>query len=295
MLDAERKRRCRAFAESEIAGNNNYGNAALRDGCAHGDAQYPRHLLRLRDQLTGVAAILEEMVGTRLLKVAASDLMAWNLRSDRKDWHTIAVAIEQAIDEMKVAGTATARTDRKFSGKVGFSASSERRYLLVPRVQPFDLALAADHICESIQAVADDAVNSLYACIHQSLDEDVGYCLCHVSPPPVKPSMSFATVLAKRIVSQFQRLPHGLNWDDRAPSNGRHIGRDGGRLGPAPILLRVTLWVSTALKPPSRKSGTSASKTLTLLYFCMVGYPENGTWTYCSAIRALKGKLQYCR
>ena len=188
MLDAERKRGCGAFAESQVAGDNDYGNAALRDGCAHGDAQYPRHLLRLRDQLTVMAAILEEMVGTRLLKVAASDLVAWNLRCDRKDRHTIAVAIEQAIDEMKVAGTATARTDGKFSGKVGFSAGSERRYFFMSCVQPFDLALAANHIGETVQAVADDAVNSFYACIHQSLDEDVGYSFCHVSPPPVKPS-----------------------------------------------------------------------------------------------------------
>jgi hypothetical protein len=41
----------------------------------HGDSQHSRHLLRLRNQFAVMAAILEQMLRMRLLKVAASDLV----------------------------------------------------------------------------------------------------------------------------------------------------------------------------------------------------------------------------
>ena len=93
-----------------------------------------------------MTAILEEVVRTRLLKIAASDLMAWNLRGNRKDRHTIAVAIEEAIDEVKVAGAATARTHGDVSSEVGFRAGGERSYLFMPHMEPFDLAPDGSHL-----------------------------------------------------------------------------------------------------------------------------------------------------
>jgi hypothetical protein len=44
------------------------------------------------------------------------------------------VAIEQAVDEMQVAGSAAAGTDRELAGQMRFGAGREGGYLLVPRL-----------------------------------------------------------------------------------------------------------------------------------------------------------------
>jgi len=66
------------------------------------------HLLRLRNQFAVIAAVFEQMLRVCLLKVAASYLMTRNLRRNRKYRHTISMAIEEAIDEVKIARAATA-------------------------------------------------------------------------------------------------------------------------------------------------------------------------------------------
>ena len=70
--------------------------------------KHSRHLLRLRHEFAVVAAILEQMLRMRLLKIAASDLMARNLRRNRKHWYATPMAIEEAVDEVKIARPATA-------------------------------------------------------------------------------------------------------------------------------------------------------------------------------------------
>jgi hypothetical protein len=56
------------------------------------------------------------------------------------------VAIEQAIDEVQVAGSAASGADRKLSCQVRLGPGREGRDLLVPYMDPLDLALAADRI-----------------------------------------------------------------------------------------------------------------------------------------------------
>jgi hypothetical protein len=81
-----------------------------------------------------------------LLKVAASDLMTRDLRGNRKYRHPIPMAIEEAIDEVKVARTATTCAHRNLPCKMRLRAGSKRGYLFVPYVQPLDLFTFPDDL-----------------------------------------------------------------------------------------------------------------------------------------------------
>ena len=59
----------------------------------------------------------------------------------------------------------------------------EGRDLLVPDVDPLDLALAPQRVGQPIQAVADDAVDPLHARCGENLRELVRDGFGHVSPP----------------------------------------------------------------------------------------------------------------
>jgi hypothetical protein len=58
-------------------------------------------------------------------------------------------------------------------------AGREGRDLLVAYVHPFDLALAADRIGQSVQAVADDAIYPLHASGSEGFRKLIGDCFCH--------------------------------------------------------------------------------------------------------------------
>ena len=93
-----------------------------------------------------MAAILEQMLRMRLLKVAASDLMARNLRRNRKHWYATPMAIEEAVDEVKIARPATAGTYRNVPRKVSFRAGGECGGLFMPHMQPLDLFALPDDL-----------------------------------------------------------------------------------------------------------------------------------------------------
>ena len=83
------------------------------------------------------------------------------MRGDGEHRHARAVAVEQAVDQVQVAGAAAAGADRELAGQMRVGAGGEGRDLLVPDMQPVDLALPAQCVGEPVQAVADDAVDAL--------------------------------------------------------------------------------------------------------------------------------------
>ena len=97
----------------------------------------------LRNQFAVIAAILEQMFRMCLLKVAASDLMTRDLRRNRKYRHAVPMAIEQAIDEVKIARAATACAHSDLSGKMSLRTGGKRGHLFMPHVQPFDLSYSS--------------------------------------------------------------------------------------------------------------------------------------------------------
>jgi hypothetical protein len=80
---------------------------------------------------------------------------------------------------VKVARSATPGTDRKLSCHVRFATGRESRDLLVPHMHPFYLALPADRIGQTIQAIADDAVDPLDAGGGESFRKLISDCFGH--------------------------------------------------------------------------------------------------------------------
>jgi hypothetical protein len=55
--------------------------------------------------------------------------------------------------------------------------------LLVPDMKPLDFAVPADSIRQTIQAIADNAVDAFHARGGECFDKLVSHCLCHNRPP----------------------------------------------------------------------------------------------------------------
>jgi len=92
------------------------------------------------------------------------------------------VAVEQAVDEMQIAGSAAAGADCEAIGEMRLRAGRKCRDLLVADMEPFDLALAADRVRQAIEAVADNALDPLHARGRQRLGKLV--CnRCHHRAP----------------------------------------------------------------------------------------------------------------
>jgi hypothetical protein len=89
------------------------------------------------------------------------------------------VAIEQTVDEVQIARSAAACADGQLAGQMRLGTGGECGDLLVPDMEPFDLALTADGIRQPVEAVADDAVDALDAYGGEGFDELVSYSLCH--------------------------------------------------------------------------------------------------------------------
>jgi hypothetical protein len=89
------------------------------------------------------------------------------------------VAIEQAIDEVQVAGSAAPRADGKLARQMRLSAGRECGCLLVAHMNPLDFPLAPDRVGQAVEAVADDAIDPLDANRCKRFGELVSYGLGH--------------------------------------------------------------------------------------------------------------------
>jgi hypothetical protein len=73
------------------------------------------------------------------------------------------MAIEEAVDEVKIARAATARAHRELSGKMSLRAGGKRGYLFMPYMQPFDLFALPDDVGQPVQGVANHPVDPFHA------------------------------------------------------------------------------------------------------------------------------------
>jgi hypothetical protein len=71
----------------------------------------------------------------------------------------LAVRVVQAVDQVQVARSATARAHREPAGDLRLGRGGERGGLLVPDVHPVDAVRAADRVHDRVQAVAHHAVD----------------------------------------------------------------------------------------------------------------------------------------
>jgi len=78
------------------------------------------------------------------LEISGAEFGRRDLRCNGKHRHARPLTIEQAIDEVQIAGSAAAGTDGEVSRQVRFGTGRKGCDLLVPHMHPFDLGLAAD-------------------------------------------------------------------------------------------------------------------------------------------------------
>jgi hypothetical protein len=81
---------------------------------------------------------------------------------------------------MEIAGSAAAGADGEFAPQMRLGARRERCHLLVPYMDPLDLALLSDCIGETVQAVADNAVDALDASRGKGFRGLIGNLFCHL-------------------------------------------------------------------------------------------------------------------
>jgi hypothetical protein len=72
---------------------------------------------------------------------------------------------------MQVPGAAASRADGYLAGELGLRPGRECPGFFMADVHPLDLAAAADGVCYRVEAVADDAVNSLDSCLRKGLHQ----------------------------------------------------------------------------------------------------------------------------
>ena len=75
------------------------------------------------------------------LEVGPADLGARDVGGDRQHRHAAAMTVEQAVDQVQVAGPAASGADRELAGEMRLGARGEGGGLLVPHVDPVDLLL----------------------------------------------------------------------------------------------------------------------------------------------------------
>ena len=99
------------------------------------------------------------------------------------------MAIEKTIDEVKIARSAAAGTDRERPGQVRFGARGEGRHFLVAHVNPLDFRLPANGVREAVEAVANNSVYSLNPRGRENLSKLIcnrpDHCLSSHLPGPL--------------------------------------------------------------------------------------------------------------
>src|SRR5207245_1727330 len=104
--------------QRDISRQDDHRDTAPRDCGLHRNLEDAGHLFGLRHHLTVVAALGEQMLRMGLLKVAASDLRAWNVRGDGEHRDATAVTVVEPVDQMEVPGAATSGADRQPAGEM---------------------------------------------------------------------------------------------------------------------------------------------------------------------------------
>jgi hypothetical protein len=99
------------------------------------------------------------------------------------------MAVEEAIDQVDVARSATACAHHKVTTQVGFRTGGKRRNFLMPNMHPLDLMMLPDSVGNTVQGISTDPVDALDSGRNERLDDNFCRNGGHVTPLPVS-SMS---------------------------------------------------------------------------------------------------------
>jgi hypothetical protein len=83
------------------------------------------------------------------------------------------VGVEQAVDQMQVAGAATAGADRQLTGQMRLGTGGKGSGLFVAHVNPLNLFLTAQRVSKAIQRVTYHAKHAFDACLLQRFGNEI--------------------------------------------------------------------------------------------------------------------------
>jgi hypothetical protein len=118
-----------------------------------------------------VAALAEQLIGVSLLEVAGADLGTGDVGGDGQYRGHAPMGIEQPVDEVQVAGAATAHAGRQLARELCLRTGRESRSLFVADMHPADLSAAADGVGHRVEAVAYDPVHALDARFGKAMNQ----------------------------------------------------------------------------------------------------------------------------
>ncbi len=183
---ARRRNRCemgrrtpRHLQQRDVAGHDEHGHAALADRGPHRAVEQFGHLRRIGHHLAEMAAFAEQLGRMRLLEIIEADLGRRDMARDRQHRHPIAVAVEQAVDEVKVARAAAARAHRQFAGRGRLGPGGEGPRLFMTDMHPVDRAQSTQTVVDRVEAISRDAPNPLYAGVGEGRGDQIGDRSCH--------------------------------------------------------------------------------------------------------------------
>jgi hypothetical protein len=85
------------------------------------------------------------------------------MRGNREDRNAVPLAVEQTVDQVQIPRTAAATADCELPGEMSLGASGESRAFLMPHMHPFNRAIAAQGIRESIEGIPHHAIHTLHS------------------------------------------------------------------------------------------------------------------------------------
>jgi hypothetical protein len=154
----------------DIRRHDQDGDTTFGQSCLTGGNGFTPGLLGRDNHLAEHAAAPEHIAEVDFLDRFEPDILADNLRCDQDDRRAVAVGFVETVDEVQTAGTAASSAGRQAAGEQRFSLSGESACLLVPHVDPVDLA-AIDRVRDPVQRVADDPIASPHTRSFQRFDQ----------------------------------------------------------------------------------------------------------------------------
>ena len=97
------------------------------------------------------------------------------MRCNCEHRHPAAVAVEEAVYEVQVAGPAAACANGEFAGQMRLGTCCERSTFLMTDVHPVYRLQAPERIGKAVQGIADNAVDALHPLLLEGLCDVIGH------------------------------------------------------------------------------------------------------------------------
>src|SRR6266478_7931696 len=138
-----------------------------------------KSLLGIGNQLDIMAAIPEQAFRMCCLEIIDPDFAAGDVGRDCQNRHAVALAVEQAVDQMKVAWTTAPGAHSKASGKMTFSPGRKSRGLFMTHVNPVDRLSSPQRVSKAVERVSHHSVDALHARFLEGFDQIFGCSFAH--------------------------------------------------------------------------------------------------------------------